>query len=435
MSASLSDYLSMEGNQIDNCHYVYFRRQLYKRQYFLSENKQMNGHLMLFLFGSLLILVLTGCASTIKRNPAPIQLSLSREIHGITNARHWGDDAPQFFKEWLSGPFDDLELKYSGIMGKEHSYLAISGGGADGAFGAGLLVGWTAAGTRPEFTVVTGISTGALTAPFAFLGSDYDDQLEEVYTTYSTKDLIKSRSLFDMISGDSFAETSPLEMLIAKYIDEEVMHALAKEYRKGRQLDIGTTNLDAMRPVTWNITRIADSGHPKALELIRQILLASASIPVFFSPVYINIEDGDQVFDEMHVDGGATSQVYFYPANMDMLTVKKRLKVKGEPNLYVIRNAWLEPDWKAVEPSLPSIAGRTVSSLTRTQGIGDVYKLYFLTQRDSMNFNLAYIPSDVENESQETFDPIFMKKLFDLGYQMGKSGYPWEKTPPGFTFN
>ncbi|NIO07245.1 MAG: patatin, partial [Deltaproteobacteria bacterium] len=212
---------------------------------------------------------------------------------------------------------EEIKATYPGIYGRPHNYLAISGGGANGAFAAGFLAGWTATGTRPEFTAVTGVSTGALISPFAFLGSKHDDTLKEIYTGVSTKDILNKRSLLVGLTSDAMADTVPLLRLIQKYVTSEIREALAAEFRRGRILTVGTTNLDAGRPVIWNITRIAGSAHPKALELIHKILLASASIPVAFPPVFIEVEANGQRYDEIHVDGGGASQIYLYPLGLD----------------------------------------------------------------------------------------------------------------------
>ena len=379
-----------------------------------------------------MILIVSGCAAAPTRNAIPEEMLRPNDFSGIDNIRYWGDETPPYFTSLIKGSPEELKSVFHGIMGRPHNYLAISGGGANGAFGAGLLVGWTESGTRPEFTMVTGISTGALTAPFAFLGPSYDEKLTEVYTRYTTKDLVEERGFFRIIKGDAITGTGPLKKLIARYIDDQMLQDLAAEYNRGRQLLIGTTNLDAERPVAWNITRIAASGHPKALKLIQQVLLASASIPVAFPPVYIKVEEDGQVYDEMHVDGGATSQVFFYPMDADWKFIMERLGVKGTPNLYVIRNSRLEPSWKPVKPKLASIAGRSVDSLIRTQGIGDMYRLYLLTTRDGLNYHLSFIPADFTEKASEQFDPVYMGKLFDLGYQMALSGNLWQKAPPKF---
>lgn len=161
------------------------------------------------------------------------------------------------------------------------------------------------------------------------------------------------------------------------------------------------------------------------------MLLASASIPGAFPPVYIEVDANGQRYDEMHVDGGASSQVFLYPAALDWRELSAQLGIKGEGRVYVIRNAELAPDWQAVKPKLAPISGRTISSLIRTQGTGDLYRIYLGTQRDGLDYNLASIPGDFDEKPTEPFDPEYMQKLFDLGYRLAKAGYPWGKAPPG----
>ncbi len=319
-----------------------------------------------------------------------------------------------------------------GFFGRVHHYLALSGGGADGAFGAGLLVGWSAAGTRPEFTIVTGISTGAIIAPFAFLGETYDAQLKEMYTKYATKDLVVKHNILKALTGSSAADTTPMRKMLAKYVNQQVMEAIAAEYKKGRRLYVATTNIDAKRPVIWNLGLIASSGRPDSLVLIRKVILASASIPAIFPPVLFEVEADGKRYDEMHVDGGAASQVFLYPAELDWRFVLERFEVQGIPKAYVVRNAQLQPDWETIYPKILPIAGVSISSLIRTQGIGDMYRIYLDCERDGIDFNLAYITEDFDIKPNEDFDPVYMGKLFDLGYQLAKNGYPWEKAPPGF---
>jgi hypothetical protein len=386
------------------------------------------------IFGVVVVLIaiVTGCASVQVRNPVPENLSEAAQIPDIPSARVWGDESPPHAKEWLKLPKSEIKKQYPALFRSPHNYLAISGGGANGAFGAGLLAGWTTAGDRPEFSMVTGISTGALAAPFAFLGSAYDAQLKEIYTTNSTKDLVRKRGIFEIIFGDAAFSTKPLKTMIAKYINAEMLEAIAAEYRKGRQLYIGTVNIDAERSVIWNISKIAASGNPKALELVHKILLASASIPGVFPPVLIEVETEGRRFDEMHVDGGTASQVFLYPTGLDWLQVTEKFEVKGKPQAYIIRNALLDSRWKTVDPKIIPIAGRSIQSLLRTQGFGDLYKLYLSTLKDDIGYNLAYIPDHFTMKPKEMFDPEYMGKLYELGYWLAKSGYPWHKGPPGF---
>lgn len=386
-----------------------------------------------FLVFLLVTTLVCSCASLPQRNPLPDDFAGMAEIPGMSErVRFWGDEPPPYERAWLGQSREELMAQYSGVMGREHNYLAISGGGPQGAFGAGLLVGWTEAGTRPEFTMVTGISTGALSAPFAFLGPAYDAQLKEIYTRYSTDDLVKKRSILAIVTGDSATSTKPLRALVARYFNEQVIDAIAQEFRKGRQLFIGTTDLDADRPVIWNITRIAASGDPKAVELIHKVLVASASIPVAFPPVIIEVEANGKRYDEMHADGGTSTQIFLYPVGLDWDLVIEKLEVKGEPSVYLIRNARLRPVRKAMIRKVFPIADRSISSLIRTQGIGDMYRVYLAAERDGIDYNLAYVPDDFNEKPKEMFDPEYMKRLFDVGYKMAKSGFPWKKAPPGF---
>jgi predicted acylesterase/phospholipase RssA len=224
------------------------------------------------------------------------------------------------------------------------------------------------------------------------------------------------------------ADNAPLRKTVAKYFDQKMLDAIAEEYKKGRALLIGTTNLDARRPVIWNIGAVAESGQPGALKLVQDILVASAAIPGAFPPMMFNVEVNGKVYQEMHVDGGASSQVFVYPPQLNI----SASGIKRERHLYVLRNARLDPDWAQVERSTMSIAGRAISSLIQTQGVGDLYRIYLTSKRDRLDFNLAYIPKTFTTQLKEPFESSYMNELFQLGYDMAVKGYPWEKTPPGF---
>jgi len=379
------------------------------------------------------LLILAGCSSVPERQPIPVENNMEAIIPGIPEARFWGDEWPKFSIEKFE-TYTDAEFQkyYPGVYGKPHAYLAISGGGSNGAFGAGLFAGWTASGTRPEFTMVTGISTGALTAPFAFLGPDYDDELKIVYTTTTTKDIVEEKSLISAIFSDSMADTRPLRNLIERTVTPEIIEAIAREHKRGRRLFVGTVNLDAGRSVIWNIGAIASSDSPRKLSLIYDILQASAAIPIAFPPVVIEVEVNGKPYDEMHVDGGTGSQVFVYPAAVDWPKITKKLKVQGAPRVYVMRNSFLDSNYQGIKRNMLPIASRSIDSLIRTQGVGDIFQIYALCQRDGNDFNLAYIPSSFTEKPTEGFDPVYMTKLYNLGYEMALKGYPWEKGPPGF---
>jgi hypothetical protein len=379
-----------------------------------------------------LAMITAGCSSLPERKPLPESLSDTAAIPGIAGTRHWADAFSPEIDNWLELSKEELKDRYPATYGQAHTYLAISGGGQRGAFGAGLLCGWTEAGTRPEFTMVTGVSTGALIAPFAFLGSEYDSVIREIYTSYSTKDLVESKGLWKALFGEAATDSSQLREKIVQYIDEDVLAAIAREHKRGRLLHILTTNLDAARPVTWNIGNIAASGSPDALELVRDVVLASASIPAAFPPVMIDVEANGERYDEMHVDGGATSIVYLYPIGVDWAELAAKLEVKGEPKVYILRNGNWTKSWEPVKRSTIPIAVRTIDTLMGSVVLGDVYRIYLAAQRDGIEFNLAYIPDDFDEVASESFDLAYMTKLFNLGHQMGAEGYQWRNTPPGY---
>jgi len=390
-----------------------------------------NRKILIIIF-ILSALLMSGCATSHKRNPLPEAYGDIAQIPYIPDARVWGDTIPPGIQERIAEIKEQIREKEPEAKYEQIDYLAISGGGANGAFGAGLLVGWTAAGNRPEFRIVTGISTGALIAPFAFLGPEYDAKLKKLYTTTSTKDILEKRPLLSMLTADSAADTKPLRKLLEDVIDVKMLEEIVVEHDKGRRLLIGTTNLDAKRPVIWSIGIIAKSGAPNALQLVHDILVASASIPGAFKPVYIEVEADGRRYDEIHVDGGTSSQVFLYPASLDMRWAARKVGLKGESRIYVIRNSRIDPIWETVKPKIIPILGNTVDTLIRTQGIGDLYRIFLSAQRDGIDYNVAFIPSDFDEKPKEEFDSEYMGKLFDLGYQMAQKGYPWEKAPPGF---
>ena len=387
---------------------------------------------LLFILLSFSGTVLSGCANLPERKPMNAELQEVATIPGIPDARSWGDTRPENYESWMSLSKQEIRERYPETFGKPHNYLAISGGGARGAFGAGLLNGWTAAGTRPQFTIVTGVSTGAILAPFVFLGPEYDHLIKKFYTTLSTDDLLEKRSVISAVTKDAATDTTRMKEQIAGYIGDELVAKIAIEYAKGRELFIGTTNLDAARSVNWNITAIAASGAPDATQLIRDIILASAAIPAAFAPVLVDGEANGQKYDELHVDGGVSSNVFVYPIGLDWKAVLEKLEVKTKPNLYVLRNGYLQDAWTAVDRNTLAIAGYSMSTLMTYVGHGDFARIYVAAQRDGLDFNLVKIPADFEDTSTEAFDPVWMAELYDLGYSMAINGIDWEKTPPGY---
>ena len=351
---------------------------------------------------------------------------------GIANVRFYadGDASPMVQEGQRSFEREQAALKAAGTSTTRlppASYLAMSGGGDNGAFGAGLMKGWTESGTRPEFKMVTGVSTGALIAPFAFLGPDYDATLHEVYTTMTPEKVYRVRGLMAALYDDAMADTGPLAEVIASYADQKMFDAIAREYEKGRLLLIGTTDLDAQRPVIWNIGALAASRHPQALDLFRKILRASAAIPGAFQPVMMDVEINGKKYQEMHVDGGAIAQLFLYPPSINISTSG----IRRERHAYIIRNARLDPDYAASERRTISIAGRAINTMLAASGQNDVLRTYFVSQRDGVDYNLAYIGADFTAPKAGEFDQAYMRALYAYGLQEGRDGKAWHKLPPG----
>jgi predicted acylesterase/phospholipase RssA len=380
---------------------------------------------------------LVGCASLDRLPGVKLSEVHQASILGIADARFYPDrDAKAI--EALALKVYERQLKAAGKSAKAASlppahFLVVSGGGDNGAFGAGLLVGWSARGDRPQFNLVTGISTGALTAPFAYLGSDYDSPLRELYTHIESTDIFAKRSLLAAVADDAMVDTTPLKNMIARYLDQSMVEKIAREYGKGRLLLIATTNLDQGRPVIWNIGAIAESGRPEARELIMKVLLASAAIPGMFPPVMFDVEIDGKPYQEMHVDGGAMAQAFLYPTSLKLRRLSQTVNVSRKRTAYIIRNGRPFKDEENVKRQTLSIAMQAVSTMTASSGLNDTYRIYLTAKRDGIDFNLAFIDDDFAVPYKELFDRGYMQALFDYGYQKGLAGYPWRKRPFGYS--
>jgi len=381
------------------------------------------------------LLLFSGCASI--RHALPVGMSAVATVDGMDDVRATSGYPSAFMVKDFTGLIATEETKNPFIFkaDKTYSFLAISGGGGNGAYGAGILNGWSKAGDRPEFKVVTGISTGAIIAPFAFLGSEYDDKLKDFYTKYSTKDLLRKKSFFSALFSDSLTSNAPLEQLIDKNFDAALLKRIAEEYEKGRRLYVGTTNLDEQKLIIWDMGKIASRRDEESLRLFRKIILASSAIPVAFPPVYFDVQAGNKKYDEMHVDGGITKQVFFLydvVSGLDTAIREKGIDAsKIKYKIYVIRNGYAEAVWKEIPDRLLAISERAMDTMTNAQGVGDLYQLYMFTKEGKGDFNLAYIPSTHVPSNKELFDRKEMQSLFDLGFEQAAQGYPWRKTPPG----
>lgn len=387
------------------------------------------------LAACLLAVVAAGCAR-VERQPVPAALVSQATVPGLAHVRFWGDEVPKDIYAFVQTHMPGVKRMASrSTLEKGRplvEYLALSGGADDGAFGAGLLVGWSERGDRPKFEVVTGVSAGALIAPYVFLGPGYDQQLGELWTSFDASAVATPQVLAGLLGAEALADSTPLRNLIAKHVDRRMLNQIAQEYHNGRILMIGTTNLDAQRQVIWNMGEIATAARrdPEAVELFRNVLLASASLPGVFPPVHVKVRVGDQVFEEMHVDGGPARQVFLAPAQFSLRTFDKLYPQPPVRRVYVVRNGKLAPVYEAVKPNTFAISARSLFTVTKNQSIGDINQIYAMTQRDGAEFRLASIPASFNVQSGQPFDPVYMKALFEVGYSLGRQGYPWTRTPP-----
>jgi predicted acylesterase/phospholipase RssA len=310
------------------------------------------------------------------------------------------------------------------------SYLAISSGGDDGAFAAGLLVGWASRGDRPTFDVVTGVSAGALIAPFAFLGSRYDAVLRTVSSRIEGRDIFHRRSLLAALTSDGMADDRPLAALIEKYINQDVLRDVARAYAKGRLLFIGTTNLDARQLVIWDMGAIASRADAAALGLFRKIILASTAIPGVFPPVMIDVEAGGKHYQEMHVDGAVMTQVFLFPISFVAASGGKIGADDRARRVYIIRNGRIDSQWGSTERRTTAVAHRALDALVDRQALVDIYRLQLIAQQSGLDLNIAYIDSGFNFPHRRLFAGDYMQHLFQYSYDLASKGYRWCKALP-----
>lgn len=385
---------------------------------------------------AVLLLMLSACSAINPRVPVPIAEREHTSVLGLPNGRFFNDQPAAMAAEQrlaLEREAKALGVPKRGVLPTAY-LLSLSGGGDNGAFGAGLLNGWTKHGDRPKFKLVTGVSTGALIAPFAFLGEEYDAALTDVYTNINPSKVYEKRFLpYAALAQNALSDSAPLYDTITHYLDGAMLARIAAEYQKGRLLLIQTTDLDAGRPAIWNIGALAASGDPRAPDLIRHILLASASIPAAFPPVLFDVEAGGRAYQEMHVDGGAVSQAFLVPPSLNTRLELESTGYRRKASVaYIIRNSRLKASWTDVENTTLPIAEKAVSTMINYNGVGDLYRMYLVTQRAGAAFNLAYVGEDFDAPHPEEFDQTFMRALYRYGYDKALRGYPWEHAPPGF---
>ena len=363
----------------------------------------------------LAILLLAACSSPPERT-----LSLHAPLYATLPNGYEPLNPTQFSSIYAAEtavPGENLIRVLERKRGHALNLLSISGGGQNGAFGAGFLKGWRESGRRPEFDVVGGVSTGALLATHAFLGTPADDAiLEEMYTQVSAADIYTDRGIFSLLSSDSLKDTAPLRAMIAKYVTPETLKRVAAAYDENRMLFVGTTNIDYAQTWVWNMTMIAKAGE---LQLYRDVLLASASFPIVFPPVEI---DG-----HLFVDGAARSNLVI--PGMGGLQ-KPNPPLHGPGNLYLLDNGKVTLPPQALIRALGPVAATTISVMMEQSMQTALTRSYFGTKLLGYSFNMVGIPDavDVGNDPL-AFNPAQMRAAFDAGLTLGKQDNPWQTAP------
>ncbi len=381
-------------------------------------------------------IVLAGC-STLPRNAPPIELIGSTTIAGFPDIRSPAGMPSRAMALDLARSYSE-ESRTDFPVGPDgavtYANLTLSGGGPNGAFGSGVLKGWTETGKRPVFKIVTGVSTGALMAPFAFLGPEYDSALHDFYTTNPTQNIFRRLSILpQLLGGEAFAATDPLRALIDQHVDEKLLAAVAAAHRAGRRLYVGTANLDAQRFMIWNMGAIAASGQPQALDIFRKVMLASASIPVAFPPVFFDVIANGERYDELHVDGAVGANVFLTGGLFSITAVRQRAVAHpAREEIFVIHNGQLRPRSAQTRRSIVGIAIRSFDGFARSGMVGDLFRIYSTSLRDSAPFHWITIPDSATLGGDELFDPVAMANLYALGVELGRKGPAWDTQPPGW---
>ncbi|WP_282169596.1 patatin-like phospholipase family protein [Ruegeria atlantica] len=373
-----------------------------------------------------LALMLTACAGSYDRTaltPTPENYETFLPVGITPDSRYFEDDS----RDPLATLNAEMRKTLAQVpRGQGLNILALSGGGQHGAFGAGVLNGWTDKGTRPSLDVVTGISTGALIAPFAFLGPDYDSRLKRFYTETATRDVVRLDVSGAVFGRGFLTKATPLKAAIKQELTDDLIREIAEQHRLGRQLLIGTTNIDAERPVLWNIGAMAQTDTPGARELIRDVILASVSIPVVFQPVTIKVTNGEVQREELHVDGGLTREIFAYPYDLQMRQLLRDARLSNQKNrIWLIHNKTLEPSFDPLPGNATAVAKRAFEMLIRSQSLGNIESILTLANRDGFQANITYIPKEFQGKPQEPFDPENMTELFAIGYWAGQHKEGW----------
>jgi hypothetical protein len=355
------------------------------------------------------------------RLPAPGGVAV--QITGFEGVRLSVEQA----EDSLVAAADRLALPRALWFAEDFNILAISGGAAGGAFGAGVLTGLSAAGRRPKFAIVTGVSTGALIAPFAFLGEAWDERLADAYIGGHASQLLSLARLAPAMGGAIF-RADALDRLIDPFVDGPMVEAVAGQHALGRRLLVATTDLDSQKTVIWDMGEIASRGGPEALALFRQVLAASASLPGIFPPRRFPCEADGQAFEEMHVDGGVSAPLFLMPeALLRWKNLKRRL---SRGRVYVLVNTVLEQAPRTTQTNIAAILIRSFDTMLRFSYRQALEVAAAFCARHNLPLSVASIPDMGPGVSMMSFDTASMRRTFDAGAALAAGPDLWVTPTP-----
>jgi predicted acylesterase/phospholipase RssA len=381
-----------------------------------------------------LVLLLSACVSSRRPDSLPFALRDQAQPLGIPDLRIYPERlsaASNRFGWQITWRPASIKPASFGTVNGSRDLLAISAGGDGGAFSAGFLIGWSQTGMRPTFAVVTGVSAGALIAPFAYLGPSYDHVLREVSLATRPGKFFLKRGIVAGLLGDGLESSEPLQRLLVTYVTPELMQEIARAYHSGRDLYIMTTDLDAGTPVIWNMGAIAASGSPAALDLFRQVMLASASTPAAVSPVLIDVTAGGRHYREIHVDGAVTHQVFIAPfSSTEPPTPPMATQPSHRSRAFIIMNTTMEMSWSPTPRRTLKIGSRAIDTMIQTAARSDVDGILAALQRQGIEPQLAYVDSGFHHPHPREFDPSYTRALFFYGLRLASAEYAWHSAPP-----
>ncbi|MDW1592520.1 MULTISPECIES: patatin-like phospholipase family protein [unclassified Vibrio] len=335
--------------------------------------------------------------------------------------RMWANEAPDFL---YSAHNQTTPIK---VEGEQLNILALSGGGVNGAYGAGVLMGLQEKGELKDYAIITGVSAGALIAPFVFIGGDAMPKMKEVMLNINDKNILGKKNFLNTLFKDAFTDGENLYDFIADAYPEPMIEAMAQQHRNGKRLFIGSTHFDSGELVIWNIGAIANSDLADKSELIYKVLAASASIPGVFPPQFIDVEHDGETFEELHVDGGLAAQVFFNPSNFNYQQISDALGLEKAPQLDVIRNGALKAPYRPLKDKGLDLVSKSVSSLTLAQTRGDLYRMKYISEINDIEMQFTYIDQDFRyaKVTKDMFDHRYLLTIYEYGFKKATQGQLW----------